>query len=244
MAAGICIGAIVYIFPSVRGEGYRLVEQVIRGEFAFGLWMIAALILFKVVATSLTLGGGGAGGVFAPSLVIGSLAGILFYKILMLVFPSSSFSGGLVFALCGMAGMLSGTLQAPLTGIFLIVEITGGYDVILPLLLVSFLTSNLVKLVEKNSIYFYELVEKGFLRRPRTDARILTDIRVKELLEKDVIPIHPEMRLGDVIPIVIRSSRNFFPVLDRSSQGYLGMVDLHSLKPYLFDPHLKESILV
>ena len=130
-----------------------------------------------MLATSFTLGAGGAGGVFAPSLVLGSLAGFSYYKILTLFFPTAQFTGAGLFSLVGMAGMISGTMHAPLTGIFLIVEITGGYDAILPLLVVSFLTTMLVKLFEKHSIYHYELVKKGYLLRPQTDARILSDIK-------------------------------------------------------------------
>ena len=143
-----------------------------------------------------------------------------------------------------MAGMLSGTLHAPLTGIFLIVEITGGYDAILPLLLVSFLTSTLVKLVEKHSIYHYELVNRGVLLRPRTDGRILSEIQPAELLETDMIPVHPEMVLKDLIPLVQKSPRNYFPVEDKQSGEFLGMVYFNDIKYYLFDPTLVNSIIV
>jgi CIC family chloride channel protein len=144
----------------------------------------------------------------------------------------------------GKAGMISGTLQAPLSGIFLIVEITGGYDAILPLLLVSFLTSMLVKSVEKHSIYHYELVQKGYLLRPRTDGRILAEMRVEELLERDLIKVYPDMVLADVIPFIEKSSRNYFPVQDRKSGFYLGMVFFNDIKSFLFNPDMVNSIIV
>jgi len=140
--------------------------------------------------------------------------------------------------------MISGTLHAPLTGIFLIVEITGGYDAILPLLLVSFLTSMLVKLVEKHSIYEYELVKRGHLLRPRTDGRILSEIRTRELLETDLQPVYPEMSLSDLVPVVRKSNRNYFPVLDPVSKEYLGMVIFGDIKDYLFEPALLNTIIV
>ncbi len=242
--AGIAVGGVILFFPEVRGEGYELTRILITENYSLGLTILLVLIVMKITATSITLGGGGAGGVFAPSLVIGSLTGSLYHVAMKLVSPSLAIAGPGFFALCGMAGMVSGTLMAPLTGIFLILEITGGYDVILPLLVVAFLTPTLVRLLEKNSIYAYELVEKGYLRRPRTDARILTDIRTTELLEKDLQTVHPEMILDDLVPLIITSHRNYFPVLEPKSGSYLGMVELKDIKPYIFNPALRRSIII
>lgn len=243
-SGGILVGAVTIFFPVVKGEGYDVIREIIGGEFSAPLLILFVLVMMKILATSFTLGAGGAGGVFAPSLVIGSLSGYSYHLLLTLLFPGATFSGANLFALTGMAGILSGTLHAPLTGIFLIVEITGGYDVILPLLLVSFLTSTLVKFFEKHSIYEYELIEKGHLLRPRTDGRILSDIKVDELLEKDLLRIHPEMVLKDLIPLIKKSHRNYFPVEDKGSGAFRGMVFLQDIKDYLFDPHLLNSIIV
>jgi CIC family chloride channel protein len=244
LCGGLLVGIITVFFPYVRGEGYELVRELIAGEFTSPAFIVLVLILMKMVATSLTLGSGGSGGVFAPSLVIGSLGGFFYFQLLTLVFPRATFTGAALFSLVGMAGMLSGTLHAPLSGIFLIVEITGGYDAILPLLLVSFLTSTLVKLVEKHSIYHYELVKKGFLLRPRTDGRILSEIQPAELLETDLVTVCPEMVLNDLVPLVKKSRRNYFPVEDRNSGNFLGMVYFNDIKNYLFDPDLLNSIIV
>ena len=244
LIGGLLVGALIYFFPDVKGEGYELVRNLIGDTYSSTISFLLILVLLKIIVTSITLGAGGAGGVFAPSLVIGSLAGVFYFQLITMIFPTVQFSSAALFALCGMAGILSGTLHAPLTGIFLIVEITGGYDVILPLLLVSFLTATLVKLVEKYSIYQYELVEKGWLLRPRTDARILADMKTEELLEKDLIPIYPEMRLKDLVPIIEESGRNFFPVEDRESGVFLGMVNFSDIKAFLFRPELAGSIIV
>jgi len=244
VSGGLLVSLIIYFYPATRGEGYELVRHVISENFSGGIFLIMGLILMKMIATSFTLSAGGSGGVFAPSLVIGSLGGLFYYQILVVFFPGSAFSGSSLFALVGMAGMISGTMQAPLTGIFLIVEITGGYDAILPLLLVAFLTSTLVKLVEKHSIYHYELVTRGILRRPRTDARILSEIKAEELLEKNLIPVHPEMLLKDIVPLIQRSERNHFPVISKKEGNFLGMVSFQDIKRYLFNPDLLNSIIV
>lgn len=244
VVGGALVSTIIVFFPHVRGEGYGLVRQLISSEYDAAVWLLLVLVGLKMIATSLTLGGGGAGGVFAPSLLIGSLAGLLYFQLLTAFFPTVDFCSAGLFSLVAMAGMISGTMHAPLTGIFLIVEITGGYDAILPLLLVSFLTSMIVKFFEKHSIYHYELVKKGHLLRPQTDARILSDIKTEELLETNVLTVHPNMLLNELIPMVKESSQDSFPVEDKETGEFLGIVFFSDIKPYLFDPALANFTLV
>jgi CIC family chloride channel protein len=244
LAGGLLVGGLGYFFMEVRGEGYDSVRSLIEGRFERAMGIVFLLILLKVAATALTLGAGGAGGVFAPSLVIGSLAGFFYYQVLTSVFPAAPFAGPGLFALTGMAGVLGGTLQAPLTAMFLILEITSGYDAILPLLIVAFLAATLVRLAEKHSVYLQELVRKGLLVRPRTDARILADLRVDELLETDCIRIHADMTLQQLVPVIQESHRNYFPVVDRESGRLLGMVTFDDIKPYLFTQELLPTIIV
>lgn len=241
---GLLVGGAVFAFPAVRGEGYHLVRSLLDGGMGYVLPMLGVLVVMKIAATALTLGSGGSGGVFAPSLVIGALTGFLFHGLMTMLFPDVGFAAAPLYILAGMAGTLSGTLGAPLTGIFLIVEITGGYDVILPLLVVSFLTYTLVRLAERHSIYQYELAEKGLLLRPRTDARILTDIPLLELLERDLVPVHPDMPLSALIPRIRRSRRNHFPVEEPKSGEFLGMVNFADMKEFLFDAALARTVLV
>jgi len=144
----------------------------------------------------------------------------------------------------GMSGLVSGILNAPLTGIFLIIEITDGYDAILPLLLVSFLSPTIVRFFEPHSIYHYELIKKGLLHRPRTDGRILADIKPIELLEQDQIPIYPDNTLNDLIPVIQKSPRNYFPVIDRENEDFLGMIYFNDIKELIFDQALQNTILV
>jgi CIC family chloride channel protein len=244
VAGGIPLALIIFYLPNVGGEGYDFVRELISGNFNQGIFLISLVVILKIIATSFTLGAGGSGGVFAPALVIGSATGYLFYKLITLLMPEWSLSDSSLYALVGMSGIISGTLHAPLTGIFLIIEITNGYDVILPLLLVSFLTPTLVRLLEKHSIYHYELIKKGFLHRPRTDGRILADIKPIELLERDQIIIHPGMLLKDLIPVIKRSNRNYFPVVSESNEEFLGMVYFNDLKAFIFDPNLQNTILI
>ena len=244
LVGGALTAVIILFFPQVRGEGYELVRELISGDYSSGMVILVALVGMKMLATSFTLSSGGSGGVFAPSLVIGSLAGFFYFKILIAVFPTVSFTGAALFSLVAMAGMISGTMHAPLTGIFLIVEITRGYDAILPLLVVSFLTAMLVKQFEKHSIYHYELVKKGHLLRPQTDARILSDIKAEELLETDLLKVHPDMLLRDMIPLVKKSGKDSFPVEDKKTGDFLGMVFFSDIKEYLFDSAMANFTLV
>ena len=244
IVGGALVSTIIFFFPQVRGEGYGLVRQLISEKYDAGILILLVWVGMKMLATSLTLGSGGAGGVFAPSLVIGSLAGFFYFQILTLFFPAAEFTGASLFSLVAMAGMISGTMQAPLSGIFLIVEITGGYDAILPLLLVSFLTAMMVKFFEKHSIYHHELVKKGYLLRPQTDARILSDIKIEELLETDLLKVPPDMLLKEMIPLIKKSTKNYFPVEDNETGEFLGMVYFSDIKEYLFNPDLVNFTLV
>lgn len=244
LAGGLVIGLISFNLPQVRGEGYEFVRQLISGDFSASLHFILVIVLLKIFVTSLTLGSGGSGGVFAPALVIGSGGGFLYYLLLKTLFPEIILNDAGLYALVGMAGVISGTLNAPLTGMFLIIEITSGYAAILPLLLVSFLSPALVKIFEKYSIYHYELIRKGHMLRPRTDGRILADIKPLELLEHDLITIRPDMLLEELIPVIKKSKRNYFPVVEEESGAFRGMVYFNDLKEFIFDKELLRSILV
>ncbi len=241
---GLVVGLISFQIIEVRGEGYELIKKIISDNYSTSILFLLLIIILKIIATSLTLGSGGTGGVFAPALLIGSAGGFLYYLILQSLLPNVNFGPASLFALVGMGGMVSGTLAAPLTGIFLIVEITSGYDAILPLLLVSFLSSLIVKLFEKHSIYHYELIKQGVFLRPRTDGRILSDIKPSELLETDQIKITPNMLLKDLVPIIKKSKRNYFPVISTKDEQFLGIVNFNDVKEFIFEPNLLSSIII
>lgn len=244
-AGGGCVVGLIGMFmPVVLGEGYHSIQAMIGGTFSTGLAFVAIAVLAKMAATAFTLGWGGSGGIFAPCLVIGSLTGLVYHRALLTIWPQVPWVGEGCFALLGMAGLVSGILQAPLTAIFLVVEISGGYEVILPLILVSAVSTTLCHYLEPASFYFKELVERGHLLRPGTDARVLTDLSVSELLETDCVCVRQDMVLRDFIQILKRSHRNHFPVEDSQTGQFLGMIHLDDLRPYLFNPAIYDAVFL
>jgi CIC family chloride channel protein len=243
-AGGCAVGLIGFLVPDVLGEGYHSIRDMIEGIYSHGANLVLIACFAKILATSLTLGWGGSGGIFAPSLVVGSFAGLFYHRLLLSSFPSLELVGEGCYALLGMAGLVGGILQAPLTGIFLIVEITGGYEVILPLIVVSAISATVCYYFEPASIYMRDLVEKGQLLRPGTDARVLSDLSIRELIERDCTIVNPNMTLRELVSLVIHSRRNHFPVVDRETGNFLGLASLEDVKPYLLETMMYDAVFV
>ena len=243
-AGGILVGVIGLGFPSVLGEGYDVIRSIIAENYSASLLVLGLTALTKILATSLTIGSGGSGGLFAPCLVIGSFTGQFYQRALVAALPSVPWAGGGYFALLGMAGVISGVLQAPMTGVFLVAEITGSYHFLISVVLVAVISVTVSHFFEPVSVYHQELVSRGELIKPRTDRQILSHLNVLELLEKDCQTIHPEMQLKDLVSMVQYSHRNYFPVEDSQSGDFLGMIHLDDIRAYLFDPYLHDTILV
>jgi CIC family chloride channel protein len=241
---GASVGLLGLGFPAVLGEGYDVVSAIIENQYESGLLLIALAALGKIVATSLTIGTGGSGGIFAPCLVIGSLGGLAYHQALTLFWPSVSWAEEGFFAMLGMAGVMSGALQAPLTGIFLIVEVTGSYAAILPLILVAAISATLCHWLEPVSFYYEKLVSRGELLRPRTDARLLADLDVSELIERECIVVNENTRLREMIPIIGQVSQDFFPVQDSKTGDFLGVTRLDHIRPYLFNQALYDAVIM
>ncbi len=241
---GAAVGIIGFFIPDALGEGYHTIHSIIHGVYAAGIGVAAAAFFAKIITTSLTLGWGGSGGIFAPCLVIGSFAGLFFQRLLVLAFPTIMWSSEGCFALLGMAGMMSGLLQAPLTGLFLIVEITGSYDIMVSLIIVSALSTAITYYFEPMSFYLKDLIESGALLRPGTDQRILADISIREVIEQDCITVPPDMLLRDFIEVIKKSKRNYFPVEDKKTGKFLGMVNLDKIRPYIFNTFLYDTVVV
>ena len=255
---GLSLAIIMLVFPSIYGEGYDTIKlllsenqsEVFSGHFhdvyadnPYALILLLLLtVLIKPVATALTIGSGGSGGVFAPSLFMGGLTGFLVGVLLNVILPGADVSLS-NFTLVGMCGVMSGVLHAPLTAIFLIAEITGGYILFVPLMLVSALSFSTISYFEKYSIYTKTLIEKGDLIPYDKDQIVLSLIDMKKLIEKDLLSIHPEKKLKDLTDLVRRSKRNIFPVLD--DEGTLvGIVTLDDIRDIMFDPEKGESVTV
>ena len=243
---GLGVGGLGLLAPRAVGEGYGTVVAAIGPQgLEAGLWLCVGLAAAKLLATGLTLGSGAPGGVFAPCLVLGSILGTLFHRAASAV-TAGSVPLGLEgsYALVGMAGVVAGVMQAPLTGILLVMEVTGGYEVILPLMIVSVLALLVARRFDPYGIYTKELAAEGDLLRPGTDRRILSEIRVEEALDRDVTPVGQDMTLREVIDVVKSSTRSQFPVVDPETQEFLGLLDLRHLRELLFDPDLAAITLV
>lgn len=257
LVGGVIMGLLVYLFPTLFGEGYEFINAALHGDLSLmfkntlysdysnEIWVVLGLLLvimlMKVVATAVTFGAGGIGGIFAPALFIGVYAGLLFAKMLNLttVFTVSETN----FALVGMAGLISGILQAPLTAIFLIAEITTGYQLFVPLMITSTLSYVTTRMFIKNSVYTYELAAKGELMTHHKDKAVMQMMHVGNLIERDFKIIGPEDSLGDLVNVVSQSRRNIFPVVDQENVFY-GLVTLDVIRSYMFKPELYDQVKV
>jgi len=240
---GLLVGAIGILAPGAIGEGYDVARAAIHSQLGPGLLFCAALMFAKLAATGLTLGSGAPGGLFAPALVTGSLMGVGFSRALSYILPVNLAAEG-SFGLVGMSGLVAGVMHAPLTGIFLVMEISAGYDVILPLMIVSTLSLVVVRRFERYSPYTIELAARGELLRAGTGRRILSDVPVSETLDSDATPVTEDMTLQDFALVVTTSRRNHFPVLRAGSGEFAGMVELGRIRTLLMDPALARVTLV
>ncbi|MCG8550194.1 MAG: chloride channel protein, partial [Desulfobacterales bacterium] len=244
MIGGCTVGTIGIFMPMVLGEGYHPIIEMVSGTFPMAFWLIFLGLFLKIFATSMTLGWGGSGGIFAPCLVIGSLTGVVFYKAMIFVFPNAALTSQGAYALLGMAGIMAGVMQAPLSSIFLIAEITGGYEAILLLLLVSSISSTLSHLIEPASFYFKDLIERGEFMRPGTDARILSDLSLNEIIDTNYTTVSENMIFREFINLIRNSDRNHYPVISDETGNYLGMVHVSSIRKYTFEPAFYDMIFI
>ena len=218
-------------------------------KLAFGGVMLSVLIylmliiLLKVFASSATNGGGGCGGIFAPSLYLGCIAGFVFSHFSN-DFAFSAYLPEKNFALMGMAGVMSGVMHAPLTGVFLIAELTGGYDLFLPLMIVSVSSYLTIIAFEPHSIYSMRLAKRGQLLTHHKDKAVLTLMKMENVVEKDFVAVHPEMDLGELVKAIAASHRNMFPVTDKKTGELLGIVLLDDIRNIMFRQELYHRFTV
>jgi CIC family chloride channel protein len=203
---------------------------------------LTLVVIFKVFATSATNGGGGTGGVFAPTLFLGCIVGFIFsYTINQLGY--SLYLPQENFALMGMAGVMAGVMHAPLTGTFLIAELTGGYELFLPLMIVSSVSYATIIIFEKHNIYAIRLAKKGELITHHKDKAVLTFLKVEDILETDIPVVTPQLSLGEMVKVISTSNRNIFPVVN--DQGILlGLVYLNDIRNIIFRPELYDRFKV
>ena len=263
LIGGTMLSILIFMFPSLYGEGYDTIHMLLNGTnvadwdkvldnsifYGYGnllLVYLAFVVLFKVFATSATNGGGGCGGTFAPSLFLGCVVGFVFshfcngYSLAPLIsdnIPEKNF------ALMGMAGMMSGVMHAPLTGVFLIAELTGGYDLFLPLMMVSVSSYLTIMIFEPHSIYSMRLAQKGELVTHHKDKSVLTLMNIESVVETDFEKVHPEQDLGEMVKVISKAKRNMFPVVD--ARGVLlGIVVLDDIRNIMFRQELYHRFTV
>lgn len=253
---GLVLGVMIFLFPPLYGEGYQIIKaifaenytSVMETNLSFGLsnyqwffyFFFISLLLLKAFATSITINVGGIGGIIAPSLFSGAIAGILFSHSLNLLGLNISESN---FALAGMAGVLSGVLHAPLTSIFLIAETTSGYELIVPLMLTTVISFLTVKFFEPNSIFTIQLAKRGELITHHKDKAVLTFMKLRSVIENDFSTIHVDSTLGDLVKVVSKSKRNIFPVIDED-EILIGIILMDDIREIMFDRSLYDKSLI
>ena len=256
---GVMLSILIFLFPPLYGEGYDTIELLLNGIsnmewdtvmnnslfYGYGnllLVYLLLIVLFKVFASAATNGGGGCGGIFAPSLFLGCIAGFVFshFSNELGIFPGLPEKN---FALMGMAGVMSGVMHAPLTGVFLIAELTGGYDLFLPLMIVAVSSYLTIIVFEPHSIYSMRLAKKGELLTHHKDKAVLTLMKMENVVEKDFVTVHPEMDLGELVKAISTSHRNVFPVTDKNGV-LLGIVLLDDIRNIMFRQELYHRFTV
>lgn len=253
------LSLLIFVFPPLYGEGYDSVNILLDGQytqlldgsifeaFSNSYWVVFAFflltVLFKVFASVATNSGGGCGGLFAPTLFMGGLTGFIFSYLVNYFSSLNVFISPKNYILLGMAGLMAGVMHAPLTGVFLIAELSGGYNLFLPLMLVSLTSFATIRIFMPHSIYSLRLAEQGKLLTHQKDTAVLTLMNLESVLERDFEVVSPDMTLGEMVSVISVSHRNSFPVVDE--RGVLvGIVELDNVRNIMFRPELYERYKV
>lgn len=254
---GVVLSLLIFMFPPLYGEGYDTIEALLNGHsssvldrsFFFGLgdspWVmivyLSLIVIFKILASTATTSAGGVGGIFAPSLFVGCLTGFIVANTLQFFgfdIPQENF------ALAGMSGLMSGVMHAPLTGIFLIAELTGGYNLFMTLMIVSTVSYLTIILFEPHSLYAMRLAQKGELLTHHKDRAVLTLLKMENVIETDLTILNPKMTLGELVTIISHSKRNIFPVVHHETNVLVGVVLLDEVRNIMFRPELYQRFTV
>ena len=241
-----CLGLLIFLFPPLFGEGYEHLRELLNGGmpnlegqtvlsfFMRSAWSVPVffllILLLKVFSMSFTNAGGGVGGTFGPTLFIGAIAGFVVARTINLIGGA-----GLVpeqnFVLVGMAGLMAGVMQAPMTAIFLIADMTGGYELFIPLIITATISYAATRAVEPYSIYTKRIAKKGELLTHDSDQAVLTLLKTNDLIETDFRPIRIDSTMRELVDVVAQSKRNIFPVVDSKNhfQGYVSLEDIRSV---------------
>ena len=259
LVGGLAIGTMLYFIPALYGEGFGFINNLLEGnhikalgdtpfgQYTDNIWVVIILLfsitIFKAIATTTTFAAGGAGGIFIPTMVMGSALGNVVAKVINNVGLGFTVSES-NFTLIGMAGLIAGVIHAPLTAIFLIAEITGGYELFVPLMITASISYLITKNMVDYTIYTRELAERGALLTHDKDQTVLTLMQLEDVIEKNFKLLRPEMTLGEMLhKSVAKSTRNIFPVVD-DKKALLGIVLLDDIREFMFDTSLYETTTV
>jgi CIC family chloride channel protein len=258
LLGGGVLSLLIFVFPNIYGEGYDLIKAFLNGNDGqifyhnltfssfsspyFFVLYIVLLALVKMFAAAVTINAGGSGGVFAPSLFIGGVLGFAFARIVNLTELGNISESN--FTLIGMAAAMSGVQYAPLAAVFLIAELTGGYELFLPLMVVSAIAYTTASFFEPNSIYTRNLVERGDLVKGDNDKKVLKSIKIKTLIENDFLPVLENAYLKDLVDCIRKSNRNLFPVLDEEGGSLKGIITLADVREIMFDADKQNTLKV
>ncbi len=256
---GLMLSSLIFLFPVLYGEGYSAINillngsseadwnEVLKNSMFYGnghllILFIALVIVTKTFATAATNGGGGCGGTFAPSLFVGAFSGFLFSR-LWNMYQVGTYIPEKNFTLLGMAGVMAGVMHAPLTGIFLIAEITNGYDLFMPLMIVAVSSVMTISIFEPHSIYAMRLAREGKLVTHHTDKSVLTLMSMDSLIERDYTAVDPDMPLGRLVNAISKSHTSFIPVLNAAG-SILGEIDITKIRHVMFRAELYNKLTV
>lgn len=248
------LGLLIFLFPPLYGEGYDALGPLLNGQsisydgdtiLAFMLhrpWLVpvffALILILKVFSMTLTNAGGGVGGTFGPTLFVGAMAGFLLARVANLLLAGTEFTvPEQNFVLVGMSGLMAGVMQAPMTAIFLIAEISGGYELFIPLIITASIAFGTIRIFEKYSIYTKRIAKSGDLLTHDSDQAVLTLLKVTDLVERGFSPVQIDATLGELVQVISCSSRNIFPVID-SNRHFQGYVSLEDVRKDMFRPEL------
>ncbi|MPQ46028.1 CBS domain-containing protein [Marinifilum sp. N1E240] len=257
LIGGLALGILIFLFPPLYGEGYSTIQALLNGDHTYlvnnsifyflkdNYWLLLGYIVlilgFKVIASTVTTGSGGVGGIFAPSLFLGGVSGFFVARFVNgFNFVNLSESN---FTLIGMAGMMAGVMHAPLTAIFLIVEITGGYELFIPIMITATIAYLTIMYFEPHSIYTKRLAKRGELITHNKDKAVLTLMKMGRVIETDLKKVKPDATLGELVKIISHSQRNIFPVVDEEEK-LLGIVLLDDIRNIMFNPEMYDDTYV
>lgn len=255
LLGGLLLSGLIFLMPHLFGEGYTTLKTLLTGQSdelfngtifenligdnsSFLILFFLMLVIFKVIAMAITTGSGGVGGIFAPALFVGGMSGVTLAKIINIFAPNGVSENN--FALVGMAGVMGGVMHAPLTAIFLIAEITGGYTLFIPLIITATISYVTIRSFEKQSIYTKRLAQRGELITHHKDKQILTMLSVDDVLENDCERVPVDGYLSDLVKAVSKSKRNIFPVVNKD-QELVGVIALSDVRDIIFNTELYDK---